>query len=54
MAINADGKVESSIPYDVMNPEGGKTYLQFHRHYSGICYDMRCSPIVTSTKVAEQ
>ncbi len=52
VAINADGKVESSVPYDVMNPEGGKTIFNFI--VSILESAMKTSPTVTSTKAAEQ
>lgn len=51
MAINANRKVESSMPYDVMNPEGGKTIFNFI--VTILESAMRCSPTVTS-KAAEQ
>lgn len=52
MAINTDGEVESSVPYDVMNPEGGKTIFNFI--VTILESAMKCSPTVTATKAAEQ
>ena len=52
MAINADGVVESSPIYDVMNREGGKTIFNFI--VTILESAMKSSPIVTPTKSAEQ
>ena len=52
MAINADGQVESSLPYDVRHPEGGKTVFNFI--VTILESAMKCSPTVTPTKAAEQ
>ena len=52
MAINADGNVESSPPYDVMNPEGGRTVFNFI--VSILESAIKSSPTVTPTKASEQ
>jgi len=51
MAINTDGKVESSMPYEVLSPEGGKTIFNFI--VTILESAMKCSPTVTPTKAAE-
>lgn len=52
MAINPDGQVESSLPYVVTNPEGGKTIFNFI--VTILESAIKCSPTVTPTKVPEQ
>lgn len=52
MAINTDGKVESSEIYEVMKPESGKTIFNFI--VAILESAMKCSPTVTPTKSAEQ
>ena len=52
MAINADGQVESSVPYNVLNPEGGKTIFNFI--VTILESAVKCPPTVTPTKAAEQ
>jgi len=52
MAINADGEVESSMTYDFMNPEGGKTIFNFI--VTILESAMKTSPTVKPTEAAEQ
>lgn len=52
MAINADGEVDSSKVYHVINAAGGKTVFNFI--VSILESAVRCAPTVTPIKAAEQ
>ncbi|MCJ1467644.1 hypothetical protein MMC07_006269 [Pseudocyphellaria aurata] len=51
MAIIANGEVESSVPYDVINPNGGK--IIFYLVVAILESAMKCFPTVTPAKPVE-